>query len=77
MDKVYEPIIATCKDCGEEFTIKVGEQKFYEEKGLQLPVRCKSCRDVRKKIREEKTQEEKNAEFERILEEWKKNTVHI
>ena len=37
-----------CKDCGEKFTITVGEKEFYESKGLFLPVRCSSCRKNRK-----------------------------
>ena len=37
-----------CKDCGEEFTITVGEKEFYESKSLFLPVRCSSCRKNRK-----------------------------
>lgn len=38
-----------CKDCGQEFTFTVGEQEFYQLKGLQSePQRCKSCRDARK-----------------------------
>ena len=38
-----------CKDCGQEFLFTVGEQNFYEEKGLtNQPVRCKECRDKKK-----------------------------
>lgn len=37
-----------CKDCGEEFTITVGEKEFYESKNLLLPVRCCYCRKNRK-----------------------------
>jgi CxxC-x17-CxxC domain-containing protein len=39
-----------CKDCGKEFVFSAGEQEFYAEKGFKNePVRCKSCRDERKK----------------------------
>ena len=41
-----------CRDCGKEFTLTVGEQNFYEEKGFAEPVRCKECRDRRKAERE-------------------------
>lgn len=41
-------MILKCKDCGEEFTITVGEKEFYESKGLFLPVRCSFCRRYRK-----------------------------
>ena len=37
-----------CKDCGSEFIFTKGEQEFYEERGLNTPVRCKSCRKARK-----------------------------
>lgn len=43
-----EEIKTVCKDCGKEFTITVGEQKFYEKNELHLPVRCKECREKRK-----------------------------
>ena len=43
--KVYEDIVLVCKDCGEEFTFTVGEQKFYEEKGfVNQPKCCRACR---------------------------------
>lgn len=42
-----------CKDCGKEFTFTVGEQEFYEEKGIQNePKRCKECRQAKKAARE-------------------------
>lgn len=48
-------IIKECKDCGETFEITRGEEKFYRENGLRLPVRCKACRDRRRAEREEGT----------------------
>ncbi len=33
-----------CKDCGREFEISAGEEKFFRDKGLSLPKRCKDCR---------------------------------
>ena len=42
----------TCKDCGQEFTFKVGEQEFFKEKGFENdPVRCPACRKARKQQR--------------------------
>ena len=37
-----------CKDCGEEFYMDFNEVHFFQEKGLNLPKRCKVCRDKRK-----------------------------
>lgn len=37
-----------CRDCGGEFTFTAGEQTFFVERGFSEPIRCKSCRDVRK-----------------------------
>lgn len=67
-----------CRDCGKKFTLTVGEQNFYEEKGFAEPVRCKECRDRRKAERENQntSQEEtpKN-DLEEMLEKFKANTV--
>ena len=38
----------TCKQCGKEFELTEGEISFYESKGLDLPKRCKECREVNK-----------------------------
>jgi CxxC-x17-CxxC domain-containing protein len=41
-----------CRDCKQNFTFTAGEQEFYANKGLQNePVRCPSCRSVRKSTR--------------------------
>jgi CxxC-x17-CxxC domain-containing protein len=41
-----------CRDCKQNFTFTAGEQEFYANKGLQNePVRCPSCRSVRKSSR--------------------------
>lgn len=37
-----------CRDCNTSFIFTDGEQKFYAEKGLAPPKRCKGCRQVRK-----------------------------
>lgn len=38
----------TCKDCGQSFTFTAGEQEFFQSRGFSEPIRCKTCRDVRK-----------------------------
>ncbi len=38
----------TCKQCGKEFELTESEISFYESKGLDLPKRCKECREVNK-----------------------------
>ena len=37
-------MVCKCKQCGREFTLTDGEIAFYENKGLNLPKRCKECR---------------------------------
>lgn len=46
-----------CKKCENEFIFTKGEQKFYKEKGFNDPVRCKSCRALRKTIEIHKSEE--------------------
>lgn len=46
-------ITAACKECGTEFEILESEQAFFKNKGLQIPKRCKACRDARKKASQE------------------------
>lgn len=38
----------TCKDCGNGFIMSYNEVRFYEDKGLHVPKRCKACREKRK-----------------------------
>ena len=76
-----------CKDCGKDFALSVGEQKFYEEKGLSHPTRCKDCRLKRKtsfEKKEEKVKETSPAkrtmtqeEIDDVLKQWKENTVYF
>ena len=41
----FQDKMLTCKDCGKEFAWSAGEQKFYQDKGLQNPPgRCPDCR---------------------------------
>jgi len=47
---MYEDKTIMCVDCQKEFQFTVAEQEFYAEKGFQNePVRCKPCRDEKKK----------------------------
>ncbi len=42
----------TCKDCGAQFIWTMGEQTFYQERGLlHEPARCPECRATRKRDR--------------------------
>lgn len=36
--------VITCKDCGATFEVEAEEQKWYAERGWELPKRCKACR---------------------------------
>lgn len=38
-----------CVQCGKEFTVTDGEAEFYRSKGLSIPKRCKECRELNKK----------------------------
>ena len=57
LTKVEELI---CVECHTKFTIEEGEQKYYSEKGLILPKRCKTCRE-RKRL---------SNMYDEILENW-------
>lgn len=37
-----------CKDCGKDFYMTHKEVMFYRDKELQLPKRCKECREKKK-----------------------------
>ena len=37
-----------CRDCKQSFIYTAGEQKFFAERGLTSPSRCKACRQIRK-----------------------------
>ena len=39
-----------CRDCGVSFTFTVGEQQFYQSRGLlHDPARCPGCRTARRR----------------------------
>lgn len=49
----FEDKTLQCKDCGKDFIFSAGEQEFYAEKGFENePVRCRDCRDVRRRNRD-------------------------
>jgi len=51
----YKDKTIKCVDCGDEFVFTARDQAFYHEQGFtNEPKRCKSCRDKRKKERENK-----------------------
>ena len=39
--------VRTCKDCGRNFEIPLGEASFFWNTGLFLPKRCPTCRTNR------------------------------
>lgn len=54
-----QELVQVCKDCGNEFTITVSEQNFYESRELALPKRCEACRKARKMATNSEKVEEK------------------
>lgn len=50
--KQRERISTKCIDCNKPFSISPAEQKYFEEKGLMLPKRCRECRENRHKLQE-------------------------
>lgn len=46
---VFSDQVLVCADCGQEFVFTVGEQEFYQDKGLtNVPKRCRDCRNAKK-----------------------------
>jgi hypothetical protein len=43
-----QDLLLKCWECGDRFTFTVGEQRFFKQKGFQLPKRCKDCRNERR-----------------------------
>ncbi len=54
-DEIRGDITKACIDCNEEFTLVMGEQRFYADKGYELPKRCDKCRAIKKKKNEERS----------------------
>lgn len=46
-----------CVDCDTTFTLSLGEQKWFTEKGFSMPKRCPDCRARRKEDREKEKQD--------------------
>lgn len=46
-----------CKQCGKSFELTQSEIDFYKSKGLELPKRCKRCRDINRKSLENKSKD--------------------
>lgn len=42
-----------CKDCGREFVVTEQEQKWYQDKGFDLPKRCPTCRKAKRSTRKQ------------------------
>lgn len=43
-------ITRTCKQCGKQFEIEDGEIKFFQDKNLSLPKRCRECRKLNNRL---------------------------
>lgn len=52
----------TCVQCGKDFEITAGEVSFYQEKGYELPKRCKECRDKNKANRRNNVRDTEKAD---------------
>lgn len=69
-EKVF---LLKCKECKTAFFTE-GERNFYKKKGLYTPKRCKSCREKRKVLHEQRSKELEldhvlaNLQFEQIEE---------
>lgn len=46
-------VVIKCVDCNKPFTITSGHAKWFLDKGLELPKRCKECRTRRRNEKEE------------------------
>ena len=45
-------MIIKCKVCGKDFEWSEGEQKFYADRQLAPPKRCKECRVKKQGVKE-------------------------
>jgi len=54
--EITESKYLTCKICGNDFAFTIGEQAFYQDRGLAEPRRCPACRRAkREEMRNEHT----------------------
>ena len=49
-----------CVDCGGDWILTEGEKKFFDDKGLTTPKRCKPCRQAKKQQKGGRPQEPQN-----------------
>jgi hypothetical protein len=47
-DEYYEDKELICVDCKNPWIFTGGEQRFFAEKGLHAPKRCKDCRQKKR-----------------------------
>lgn len=46
-------VVIKCVDCNKSFTLTSSHAKWFLDRGLELPKRCKECRTRRRNEREE------------------------
>lgn len=54
MAEAYQDKEIQCCDCPNKFIFTAGEQEFFASKNFTPPRRCKPCREIRKREKEEK-----------------------
>lgn len=47
-------VTKVCKTCGNTFTLTAKEEKWFTDRNLKSPERCKSCRNKRRTIKKKK-----------------------
>lgn len=53
MDTPPDPapdLVIDCVMCHQWFTLAPAEQRFFTSRGLQLPRRCRQCRETRRRL---------------------------
>lgn len=58
-------ITRICKQCGKQFEIEDGEIRFYQNKNLSLPKRCRECRELNHKSTQAGHDNKKNGMIKR------------
>lgn len=51
MTSSTEPRMLICVDCQKSFSFSEDEQRFYQQRGFRIPVRCLDCRAARRASR--------------------------
>lgn len=57
-DKQVQDKEIKCVDCGQIFVFEANEQRYYAERQLSEPKRCKECRDKKRREREARDRRE-------------------